>query len=114
MDEYIKREDLAKMIEDNVNLPLGEGYTKEDHELVDWCKAECIRQAHCLPFVCDVVPKSEVEAELPCVAYNKKHERYQVIHKGKQGRIFASKLYRNRREAEDALSELKKKYEVES
>jgi hypothetical protein len=58
----------------------------------------------------DVAPKIEVDTELPCVAYNKKHERYQVIHKGKQGHIFASKLYRNRRDAEDALAELKKKY----
>ena len=50
----------------------------------------------------------------PCVAYNKKHERYQVIHKGKQGHIFASKLYRCRKEAENALAKLKKKYtEVE-
>ena len=57
----------------------------------------------------DVAPKSEVE-ELPCVAYNKKYERYQVIHKGKRGHIFASKFYRNRREAEIALAELKKKY----
>jgi uncharacterized protein YegP (UPF0339 family) len=49
----------------------------------------------------------------PCVAYNKKHERYQVIHKSKQGHIFASKLYRCREEAENALAELKKKYTEE-
>jgi hypothetical protein len=53
--------------------------------------------------------KNEVDG-LPCVAYNKKHERYQVIHKGKQGHIFASKFYRNRKDAENALAELKKKY----
>ena len=61
MDEYIKRKELAEMIENNVNLPFGEGYTGKDHELVEWCKGECIRIAHCLPFVCDVVPKSEVD-----------------------------------------------------
>ena len=53
--------------------------------------------------------KSEVDG-FPCVAYNKKHERYQVIHKGKDGRIFASKLYYTRKDAEKALAELKKKY----
>jgi uncharacterized protein YegP (UPF0339 family) len=57
----------------------------------------------------DVVPKSKVDG-FPCVAYNKKHERYQVIHKGKDGRIFASKLYYTRKDAEKALAELKKKY----
>ena len=42
---------------------------------------------------------------LPCVAYNKSHERYQVIHKGKDGRIFASKLYHTRKDAENVLKE---------
>jgi hypothetical protein len=56
--------------------------------------------------------KSEVE-QFPCVAYNKKHERYQVIHKGKDGRIFASKFHHTRKDAEIALAELKKKYTEE-
>jgi hypothetical protein len=56
--------------------------------------------------------KSEVE-QFPCIAYNKKHERYQVIHKGKDGRIFASKLHHTRKDAEIALAELKKKYTEE-
>lgn len=42
---------------------------------------------------------------LPCVAYNKSHERYQVLHKGKGGRIFASKLYHTRKDAENVLKE---------
>lgn len=41
----------------------------------------------------------------PIVAYNKKHERYQTVHVGKKGHIFASKLYRTRREAEQKLKE---------
>ena len=69
MDEYIKRKELAEMIENNVNLPFGEGYTGKDHELVEWCKGECIRMAHCLPFVCDVVPKSEVVRCKDCVYF---------------------------------------------
>lgn len=42
---------------------------------------------------------------LPCVAYNKSKERYQVIHKGKDSRIFASKLYHTRKDGEKALNE---------
>ena len=44
---------------------------------------------------------------LPLVAYNKSHERYQVIHKGKDGRIFASKLYYTRKDAENTIKERK-------
>ena len=44
----------------------------------------------------------------PFVAYNKKHERYQTVHVGKQGHIFASKLYRTRKEAEQKLQEMSK------
>ena len=39
----------------------------------------------------------------PCVTYNKKHERYQTVHTGKQGHIFSSKFYRTRKEAEQKL-----------
>ena len=59
MDEYIKRKDLAESIKKNVKPPSYS--TRSQRELVEWCKDECIRQAHCLPFVCDVVPKSEVD-----------------------------------------------------
>lgn len=44
---------------------------------------------------------------LPCVVYNKSHERYQVIRKGKDGRIFASNLYHTRKAAENVLKERK-------
>lgn len=43
--------------------------------------------------------------ELPCIAYNVKECRYQII-STKNGRIYASKLYRNRKEAEARLKEL--------
>ncbi len=39
----------------------------------------------------------------PCVVYNKKHERYQIVKVGKQLHRFSSKFYRNRGEAEKAL-----------
>ena len=39
----------------------------------------------------------------PFVAYNKKYEKYQIIHVGKQEHIFASKLYHTKREAEREL-----------
>ena len=40
---------------------------------------------------------------LPCVVYHKKHEKYQIVTQSKQRHLFASKLYRSRREAEEAL-----------
>lgn len=43
--------------------------------------------------------------ELPCIAYNVKECRYQII-STKNGRIYASKLYRDRKEAEARLKEL--------
>lgn len=45
--------------------------------------------------------------ELPCVAYNVKECRYQII-STKNGRIYASKFYQNRKEAEARLKELQK------
>lgn len=39
----------------------------------------------------------------PCVVYNKKHERYQIVKVGKQLHRFSSKFYRNRGEAEKAF-----------
>lgn len=46
--------------------------------------------------------------ELPCVAYNVKECRYQII-SIKNGRIYASKFYRDRKEAEARLKELQEK-----
>lgn len=43
--------------------------------------------------------------ELPCVAYNVKECRYQII-SIKNGRIYASKFYRDRKEAEVRCKEL--------
>ena len=41
----------------------------------------------------------------PCVAYNKKHEKYQTVHRGRQGHIFASKFYNVRYIAEHSIKE---------
>ena len=43
--------------------------------------------------------------ELPCVAYNVKECRYQII-STKNGRVYVSKFYRDRKEAEAKLKEL--------
>lgn len=43
--------------------------------------------------------------ELPCVAYNVKECRYQII-SAKNGRVYVSKFYRDRKEAEARLKEL--------
>ena len=42
---------------------------------------------------------------LPCVAYNVKECKYQII-STKNGRVYASKFYRDRKEAEARLKEL--------
>lgn len=46
--------------------------------------------------------------ELPCVAYNVKECKYQII-STKNGRVYASKFYRDRKEAETKLKELQEK-----
>ena len=46
--------------------------------------------------------------ELPCVAYNVKECKYQII-STKNGRVYASKFYRDRKEAEAKLKELEEK-----
>lgn len=46
--------------------------------------------------------------ELPCITYNVKEGRYQII-SSKNGRIFASKFYLTREQAEAKLKELKGK-----
>ena len=46
--------------------------------------------------------------ELPCVAYNVKECRYQII-STKNGRVYVSKFYRDRKEAEAKLKELQEK-----
>lgn len=43
--------------------------------------------------------------ELPCVAYNVKECRYQII-STKNGRVYVSRFYRDRKEAEAKLKEL--------
>ena len=43
--------------------------------------------------------------ELPCVAYNVKECKYQII-STKNGRVYASKFWRDRKEAEAKLKEL--------
>lgn len=48
--------------------------------------------------------------ELPCVAYNVKECKYQII-STKNGRVYASKFYRNRKEAETKLKKLQEKQE---
>lgn len=92
--EYIERQDvLDKMLSEMV----GTGYQSRAMGVIKDAPTA------------DVVPRSEVDG-FPCIAYNKKHERYQVIHKGKDGRIFASKFYYARKDAEKALAKLKKKH----
>ena len=46
--------------------------------------------------------------ELPCVAYNVKECKYQII-STKNGRVYVSKFYRDRKEAEAKLKELEEK-----
>ena len=48
---------------------------------------------------------AETLIELPCVAYNVKECRYQIV-STKNGRVYASKFYQDRREAEAKLKEL--------
>lgn len=64
----------------------------------------CSEDGCCAEYFADYLIANNVVV-LPCVAYNKSHERYQVIHKGKDGRIFASKLYHTRKDAENVLKE---------
>lgn len=45
---------------------------------------------------------------LPCVAYNVKECKYQII-STKNGRVYASKFWRDRKEAEAKLKELEEK-----
>ena len=47
--------------------------------------------------------------DLPCVAYNVKECRYQII-SAKNGRVYVSKFYRDRKEAEAQLKELDNSY----
>ena len=46
--------------------------------------------------------------ELPCVAYNVKECRYQII-SAKNGRVYVSKFYRDRKEAEARLKDSQEK-----
>ena len=52
--------------------------------------------------------ENETLIELPCVAYNVKECRYQII-STKNGRVYASKFWRDRKEAEAKLKELQEK-----
>ena len=77
-------------------------------ELLDKAFIECDDNygRPCTEQVADYLMSNNVVV-LPLVAYNKSHERYQVIHKGKDGRIFASKLYYTRKDAENTIKERK-------
>lgn len=93
-DKRTEIDELAKAIFMNCHCGL---FEDEAEMIAKWCYQEIERKT------------ANVDG-FPCVAYNKKHERYQVIHKGKDGRIFASKFYHTRKDAEIALAELKKKH----
>ena len=46
--------------------------------------------------------------ELPCVAYNVKECKYQIV-STKNGRVYVSKFYQDRKQAETKLKELQEK-----
>ena len=77
-------------------------------ELLDKAFIECDDNygRPCTEQVAEYIMSNNVVV-LPCVAYNKSQERYQVIHNGKDGRIFASRLYYTRKDAENVLKERK-------
>lgn len=75
-------------------------------ETFEYTRGTCIDFDEAAEINADYLMSNNVVV-LPCVAYNKSHERYQVIHKGKDGRIFASKLYHTRKDAENVLKERK-------
>ena len=71
---------------------------------------ECKRNFNALVRLAELEDKIEngTLIELPCVAYNVKECRYQII-SAKNGRVYVSKFYRNRKEAEAQLKELQEK-----
>lgn len=75
----------------------------KESEVLD-CFNERPKKTQSAELIADYLMSNNVVV-LPFVAYNKSHERYQVIHKGKDGRIFASKLYHTRKDAENVLKE---------
>lgn len=87
-----------------------ENYDIFDDVCCDTCTedcGECKRNFNALVRLAELEDKIKhgILIELPCIAYNVKECRYQII-STKNGRVYVSKFYQERKEAEAKLKEL--------